>query len=244
MSVLILGATSRVANRVARCYAEAGHPVYLAEPDLAEAERIAADIAIRTGAETLAGAFDALDFDAHPAFVDAVEEALGPIEVALVAFGLMGDQEDSEQDFAKAHRVIDVNYTGAASICEAIARRMSERGEGSIIGISSVAGDRGRRSNYFYGSAKGAFRLYLQGLRARMHPLGVHVMTVRLGFVDTRMTFGMKTGIPIASPEAVARALYRAQQQGVDTLYYPPFWAGIMGIIKAIPESVFKRLSL
>jgi len=243
MSVLILGATSRVANRVARRYAEAGHAVYLAEPDLAEAERVAADLAIRTGVQTRAGAFDATDFDAHPAFVDAVEEALGPLEVALVAFGLMGDQAASEQDFAEAHRVIDVNYTGAASICEAIARKMGERGEGSIIGISSVAGDRGRRSNYFYGSAKGAFRLYLQGLRGRMHKHNVHVMTVRLGFVDTRMTFGMKTGIPVASPEAVARALYRAQQRKIDSLYYPPFWACIMGIIKAIPESVFKRLS-
>ncbi|MBW2256744.1 MAG: SDR family NAD(P)-dependent oxidoreductase, partial [Deltaproteobacteria bacterium] len=201
------------------------------------------DLAIRTGVQTRAGAFDATDFDAHPAFVDAVEEALGPLEVALVAFGLMGDQAASEQDFAEAHRVIDVNYTGAASICEAIARKMAARGEGSIIGISSVAGDRGRRSNYFYGSAKGAFRLYLQGLRGRMHKHNVHVMTVRLGFVDTRMTFGMKTAIPVASPEAVARALYRAQQRKIDSLYYPPFWACIMGIIKAIPESVFKRLS-
>jgi short-subunit dehydrogenase len=244
MSVLILGATSRVANRVARRYAEAGHPVYLAEPEVAEAERIAADLAIRTGVQTRCGAFDATDFDTHPTFVDAVEEAVGPIDVALVAFGFMGDQAASEEDFAAAQRVIDINYTGAVSICEALARKMAERGSGSIIGISSVAGDRGRRSNYFYGSAKGAFRLYLQGLRGRMHEHGVHVMTVRLGFVDTRMTFGLKTGIPIASPEAVARALYRAQQRKVDSLYYPPFWAGIMGIINAIPESVFKRLSL
>ncbi|MBT3223292.1 MAG: SDR family NAD(P)-dependent oxidoreductase, partial [Proteobacteria bacterium] len=143
-----------------------------------------------------------------------------------------------------ARRIIDINYTGATSLCEVLAERMERRGEGSIVGIASVAGDRGRQSNYFYGSAKGAFALYLQGLRNRLHQSGVHVMTVKLGFVDTRMTFGMKTGIPIASPEQVGNAIYKNQRRRTNTLYYPPFWGLIMGIIKALPEGVFKRLSL
>jgi short-subunit dehydrogenase len=141
-------------------------------------------------------------------------------------------------------RVIDVNFTGAASICEALAAHMTPRGTGCIVGISSVAGDRGRQSNYVYGSAKGGFTLYLQGLRNRLFKQGVHVMTVKLGFVDTRMTFGMETGIPIASPEQVSRAVVAAADRKVDAFYYPHFWRGIMTVIRAVPEKVFKRLSL
>ena len=244
MSVLILGATSPIARELAREYAADGEAVYAAARDAEEAERIASDLHIRYDVPTASGHFDALEFDRHEAFVEEVEEKLGPIEVALVAFGDMGDEELAEEDFEHARRVMEVNYTGAASITEAVADRMSQRGRGSIIGISSVAGDRGRKSNYFYGSAKGAFALYLQGLRNRLHEEGVHVMTVKLGFVDTRMTFGMETAIPIASPEKVAGALHRAQKKGRETFYYPHFWGGIMGVIKSIPEKIFKRLSL
>ncbi len=244
MSVLVLGATSPIARQLACRFAEAGHPIYVAARSGDEADRIAADLRVRYEVHAESGAFDATDFDAHPAFVGGVEAAVGPIEVAVVAFGEMGDQQTSEGDFGAARRVIEVNFTGAASICEAVAHHLEARGRGSIIGISSVAGDRGRQSNYFYGSAKGAFTLFLQGLRNRLHPRGVHVMTVKLGFVDTRMTFGMKTGIPIASPEKVSRALYEAWRRREDSLYYPRFWRGIMAVIDAIPESAFKKLSL
>ncbi len=244
MSVLILGATSPMAREVATRYAERDRAVYLAARDVEEAERIASDLRIRHEVETAAGHFDAREFEAHGGLVDEVVDELGPIEVCLIAFGYMGDQREAEQDFEVARQVMEVNYTGAASIAEAVAAHMSERSEGAIIGISSVAGDRGRQSNYFYGSAKGAFALYLQGLRNRLHEEGVQVTTVKPGFVDTRMTFEMETAIPIASPEAISRAIYRAEQRGKDTMYYPWFWAGIMGIIKAIPEAIFKRLSL
>lgn len=244
MSALILGATSRIAAQVAHRYAEAGVSVFVAARDVDEAERVAADLRVRYGVTATAGRFDAIDFDGHAAFVEHVEAAVGPIDVALIAFGEMGDQAESEASFDAARRVIEVNFTGAASICEAVVTHMEARGEGSIIGVGSVAGDRGRQSNYFYGSAKGAFTLYLQGLRNRAFKRGVHVMTVKLGFVDTRMTFGMETGIPIADPVRVSRAIYAAQQRKEDTLYYPRFWRGIMSVIKAIPERAFKRLSL
>ncbi len=244
MAILILGATSPIARAVAEEYARQGRAVVLAARDADEADAVASDIHIRYQVDTWARSFDALDFDEHDAFVANVEAEAGPIDVALLAFGDMGDQEQSEADFERARRVIDVNYTGAASLCEAIARRMAERGHGSIVGISSVAGDRGRKSNYFYGSAKGAFSLYLQGLRNRLSDQGVHVMTVKLGFVDTRMTFGMDSPLPIAAPEQVGQAIARAQQRGVDAFYYPHFWRGVMGIIKAIPERIFKKLSI
>lgn len=244
MSILVLGATSRIAHQLALRYAEAGQPVMVAARDAEEAEQIAADVAVRSGGRCEGVAFDATDFDTHPTLVAAVADALGPVDVAVLAFGAMGDQADSQARFEAAHTVIDVNYTGAVSICEALAAHMAEQGRGSIVGISSVAGDRGRQSNYIYGSAKGAFTLYLQGLRNRLFKDGVHVMTVKLGFVDTRMTYGMQTAIPIADPAQVSRAIRDAQTRRVDTLYYPRFWRGVMGVIKAIPEAVFKRLSL
>ncbi len=242
MSVLILGATSRIAQQLAHRFGEAGHAIFVAARDADEAARIAADVAVRYRVPTASAGFDARAFEGHPAFVADVEAQLGALEVAIIAFGDMGAGPTA--DFADAHRVIDVNFTGAASIAEAVATVMEARGDGSIIGLTSVAGDRGRQSNYVYGSAKGAFGLYLQGLRNRLFSKGVHVMTVKLGFVDTRMTFGMETGLPVASPEAVSRALFRAWERREDALYYPRFWGGIMGVIKAIPERIFKRLSL
>ena len=242
MSVLVLGATSRIAQQIARDYAAAGEALFVAARDGDEAERIAADLRVRHGVDAHSASFDARDFEAHPALIADVAEALGGIDIAVVAFGDMGNQQASEGDFEKARSVLEVNYVGAVSLCEALARHMSSRGRGSIVGITSVAGDRGRSSNYYYGSAKGGFSLYLQGLRGRMHRAGVHVMTVKLGLVDTPMTYGMKTRIPIASPESVSRAVIRAQRKRKDTLYYPAFWRFVMFAVKAVPERLFKRL--
>ncbi|MEE2755761.1 MAG: SDR family oxidoreductase [Myxococcota bacterium] len=244
MSVLILGATSPIAYQVAHRYAELGHSIVLTARDNAEASSLAQDISIRHDVPAVGAAFDACDFASHAAFVEAIEIDYGPIEVALVAFGEMGEQAQSQKHFPSAKAVIDINYTGAASICEAIASKMEARTRGVIIGITSVAGDRGRQSNYIYGSAKGAFTLYLQGLRNRLCKHNVQVMTVRLGFVDTRMTFGMKTGIPIAPPNGISHAIVKHQESGSDDVYLPRFWQGIMLIIRNIPERVFKRLSL
>ncbi len=243
MSVLILGATSPIARALAEAYAHQGQAVFVAARDIEEAQRIAADIEVRYQVRVGSAVFDAVKFDEHEGFLDSVESAVGPVGALVVAFGDMGLPPE-EADFKSTHRVIDVNYTGAVSICEAAVDRMIARGTGVVIGISSVAGDRGRQSNYIYGSAKGAFTLYLQGLRNRCFKAGVHVMTVKLGFVDTRLTFGMETAIPIASPEAAAAAILHAAERGENELYYPRFWRAIMGVIKAIPENVFKRLSL
>lgn len=244
MTALILGATSPIARAIGAQYAALGHSVFVAARDIDEATRVAADLKIRYEVDTAVGVFDALATDGHAAFLDEVHNTLGSVDVAVLAFGDMGEQEEAQDDIAAARRVIDINYTGAVSICELLAASMSARGAGAIIGISSVAGERGRQSNYIYGSAKGALTLYLGGLRNRLHPLGVHVLTVKLGFVDTRMTFGMETAIPIASPDEAASAIVAAQHKGTDVLYYPRFWSPIMGVIRAIPERVFKRLKL
>ena len=244
MTALILGATSRIAHELARRYAEKGHAVFVASRDPDETARIASDLRIRYDVIASSGHFDALDMDNHPEFVRRVEDELGPIEVAVLAFGDMGEQKQSEENFSLARRVIDINYTGAVSIAEALAAQMEIRGRGTIIGISSVAGDRGRQSNYLYGSAKGAFTLYLQGLRNRLYHSTVHVLTARLGFVDTRMTFGMKTGIPIADPAVVSQTIVKKADSGANDIYVPGFWRLIMFIIRSIPSAIFKRLKL
>ena len=244
MNVLILGATSRIAQSIAAEHAKDGDSILLAARDRDEVKTIASDIQVRHSTRVLIGDFEATDFDSHAGFIADAVEALGSIDTAYVVFGAMGEQKESQQDFSAARAVLDVNFTAAVSVSEPLAAYMEERCEGTIIGISSVAGDRGRQSNYFYGAAKGGYSLYLQGLRGRLAKSGVHVMTAKLGFIDTPMTYGLKTKIPIASTEATAKALKKAAAKGKNTLYYPWFWRFVMLLIKAIPERTFKKLKI
>jgi len=241
-SAAVFGVTSRVGREVALRFAEAGHDVWVGARDLGEAQRIADDISVRTGRKAVAGTFDARAVETHTALVADIEAAVGPLAQVVLAFGDMG--EEGDRDPAMLRRVVEVNYLGAASLAEVIAERMAARGGGVIAALGSVAGDRGRQSNYAYGSAKGALALYLQGLRNRVFASGVHICTVKLGFIDTRMTWGLATKIPIASPEAASRAIVAAMAARTDEFYYPQFWRGVMGIIKAIPERRFKRMKL
>ncbi|MBI4305351.1 MAG: SDR family oxidoreductase [Chloroflexi bacterium] len=244
MAVLVLGATSPIARAIAREYAGRNQAIVLAARDAGEAESIALDLRIRYRVSAHGMRFDAREFAGHERFIQDVADVAGDIDTAIVAFGDLGNQAHSETDFEAARAVLEVNYVGAVSICEALAGRMTSRGRGTIIGISSVSGDRGRRSNYFYGSAKGGFTVYLQGLRARLHGNGVHVITVKPGFIDTPMTWGLRTRIPIASPESLAKAVVLAGERRTDVLYYPWFWRWIMLAVRSIPESRFKRLRL
>jgi NAD(P)-dependent dehydrogenase (short-subunit alcohol dehydrogenase family) len=240
--VLILGATSPIALAIAREYGRRGARVALGARDLEETDRRAADLRVRFGVDARAFRFDARGFSEHPALVRQVVGDLGPIDVAVVAFGDLGDRQRSIDDFEAARVVLETNYVGAASICEAIARELAGQRHGTIVGIGSVAGERGRYSNYFYGSAKGGFALYLQGLRARMHHEGVHVLTVKPGFIDTPMTWGLRGRIPIASPSALAGAVAQAVEERRDVIYYPWFWRWAMAIVRSVPESRWKKL--
>ncbi|MEI9928749.1 MAG: SDR family NAD(P)-dependent oxidoreductase [Sphingomonas sp.] len=167
-----------------------------------------------------------------------------PGTVVMVA-GLLGDQQDSEGHPAAADLVMRTNYNGPALYLLAAARRLEAAGKGVIVGISSVAGDRGRGSNYVYGSAKAGFTALLSGMRNRLARKGVHVMTVKPGFVDTRMTRGMDLPKALtARPEEVAAAVVRGQRRGADVIYTRPVWRLVMTVIRSIPEGVFKRLNL
>ncbi len=243
MNILILGGNSDVAYAVARQFAAQDKAdITLASRNLELLTKKAKDIEIRHHVKVQAIAFDATDNDSHQGFYDALDPKP---EGVVVAFGHLGDQEKAQSDAREAHRIIQTNFTGAASILEIVAADFERRGKGFIIGIGSVSGERGRQSNYFYGAAKGAFGIYLSGLRNRLAKHQVHVITVLPGFIDTKMTSGM--GLPAlltASTEQVAVDIFKAYRKSKNIIYTRWFWRWIMAIIKAIPEPLFKRLSL
>lgn len=239
---LILGATSDIGAALAGAFASHGFGLLLAARRPEALASLVSDVQIRHGVEALPVAFDALDYASHEAFYRALPH---PPEVVICLFGYLGDQQQAQRDFAEAQRIIETNFTGAVSILNIVANDFERRGTGSIIGVSSVAGDRGRASNYYYGSAKAALTTYLSGLRNRLAGSNVHVLTVRPGFVATRMTQGMKLPpLLTATPERVARDVYRAYTQRKDAIYTIWPWRLIMLAIRAIPEPLFKRLSL
>jgi short-subunit dehydrogenase len=241
---LILGATSAIARATARELAARGHGVTLAGRDLAELERDAADIHLRYGVDAHVTAFDAETFDGHADFLAQVIEQGGELEGVVLAFGYLGEQERAAQQFDESLAILQRNYVGAVSILNHCAEYLAEKGRGNVIAISSVAGDRGRQSNYIYGSAKGGLSVYLQGLRNAMFHRGVHVMTVKPGFVDTAMTYGMPGLFLVASPQSVAQRILSAVDKKRNEIYAPWFWRWIMLIIRHVPEPIFKRLKM
>lgn len=241
-TVLILGATSDIARAIAREYATAGRRLVLAArtPDALKTD--IEDLRLRSGNIPTLVSFDILDTAAHAAMLDGLAELP---QTVICAIGLLGDQQVSQTRPAQAAKVIYTNYLGPALLLDLVAARMEARGNGTIIGISSVAGDRGRASNYCYGSAKAGFSAYLSGLRNRLAKKGVHVVTVKPGFVRTRMTDGMKLPAKLtAEPQEVGVAVLAAEQKKRNIVYVRPIWRFIMLIIGHIPETVFKRLSL
>jgi short-subunit dehydrogenase len=238
---LILGASSSIARAFTRLVAAEGAALILAGRDLADMERTAADARLRGAARVEVRSFDAADNAGHEAFVAGLPG--GPLNV-LLAFGLMHSQSEIDRDPALAEQTIAVNYTGAVSLLARLEPRLAAAGQGAVVVLSSVAGDRGRPSNFVYGSAKAGLNAYLQGLRARLARHGVSVTTVKAGFMDTAMTYGLPGMFLVASPQACAQICLAAARKGTNSLYFPHFWWLIMAIIRAIPEVIFKRLRL
>jgi short-subunit dehydrogenase len=240
---IVLGASSSVGRAFARLAAAEGSDLVLAGRDADDLRRTAADVALRGNCRADVMPFDAEAVDSHAAFVDGCMRRGGPVDVFLL-FGAMPEQQAIDADFSLALRTIAVNYAGAVSVLSRMAPYLEVQGGGRVVVLSSVAGDRGRLKNYVYGSAKGALNLYLQGLRARLARSGVSVTTVKAGFLDTDMSYGMPGLFLVASPEDCARACLASSAKGRDVVYFPFFWRWIMAIIKAIPERVFKRLNI
>ena len=240
--VLIIGAKSDIAQAIAKKYAENGYNLYLAARQVNELEIFAKDLAIRSNQTVQCLELDILDTASHPDFYNDLPEKP---EGVITAVGYLGAQELAQSDFNEAQKIIDTNYTGVVSLLNLIANDFEQRQYGFIVGISSVAGDRGRKSNYIYGSAKAALSAYLSGLRNRLYASGVDVLTVKPGFVATKMTAGMDLPAKLtAQPEAVASDIYKAQQKKKNVLYTKWLWKWIMLIIKHIPEGIFKKMSI
>ena len=241
-TVLILGATSDIAVAVARKYAEQGFDLYLAGRDLEALEALARDIEIRSRRKVVCVKLDVLDYASHRAFYEGIEQKPDGV---ISAVGYLGSQEKAQVDFEEAQKIHNTNYLGISNLFDIIANDFESRGSGFIVGISSVAGDRGRKSNYHYGAAKAAFSAYLSGLRNRLNDAKVQVLTVKPGFVATSMTEGMDLPEKLtAQPEQVANDIFNAQQKGGNVIYSKWIWRWIMLIIKHIPEWKFKGMSL
>ena len=240
--VLIVGAKSDIARATAREYARHGYDLYLAGRNITELKELATDITVRTQRTVKLVELDILDYQSHPGFYASLEEK--PLGV-ISAVGYLGNQEKAQTDFAEARKIIDTNYTGIVSLYNIIANDFEKRRSGFIVGISSVAGDRGRKSNYLYGSAKAALTAYLSGLRNRLYDAQVHVLTVKPGFVATKMTEDMDLPDQLtAQPEEVARDICHAQQKGKNVLYTKWIWKWVIMLIKMIPEWKFKEMSI
>jgi short-subunit dehydrogenase len=245
--ILILGATSAMARAYATLLVREGHGIILAARDQDEVGRIADDLRVRWNAEVAVYNFDALDFASHEAFFNQCVHLLGkPLGGVVLFYGFMPDQKLAEHDWELCRRTIDTTFTSAVSVLNIAANYFEGQRKGFICGVSSVAGDRGRQSNYIYGSAKAGLTAYLQGLRNRLFHSGVAVITVKPGFTDTAMTWGLlKPGSPlVASPEQVARDIHRATISKRDVVYTLWFWRVIMTIICTIPERLFKRMKM
>ena len=243
MRLLILGANSDIALAAARKFAQGLQAdLILASRDQERLEKKARDLELRFNVQVQAVFFDALDQASHQAFYDSLEPKP---DAVLLAFGYGGHQKRAQTEFEEVRRIVETNYLGAVSILEIIAADFEKQGRGTIMAISSVAGERGRKANYAYGASKAALTAFLSGLRNRLYDSKVNVITILPGFVKTKMTEGMDLPGGLAGePEKVGADILKAYRRKKDVIRTPIIWWPIMTVIKALPEFVFKRLSI
>jgi len=243
--ILIIGATSAIAEAAARIFAARGDALFLVARNAEHLRAVVADLNIRGAARADSATLDVTDFAAHEAVIEKAERDLGGIDIAIIAHGTLTDQARCEQSVDVMRREFDVNALSTLALLTALANRMEARHGGTLAVISSVAGDRGRQSNYVYGAAKAAVSAFLGGLRQRLAKSGVTVLTIKPGFVDTPMTAGIANkGALWAQPDGIAAGIVQAIDRRRNIVYLPWFWRWIMLIIRQIPEALFKRLKL
>ena len=242
--ILVLGATSGIAEACIRLWANRGDALYLVARNADKLAVVAADAKTR-GASHVGTAVANLDDTAgHPEVLAHAINSLGGLDVAFLALGVLGEQPDAEKNFGTADQILHTNFVAPVSLLTWLANYTAQRHAGTLAVLSSVAGERGRKSNYVYGSSKAGLTAFVDGLRNRIDRDGVRVMTIKPGPVKTAMTEGMKGSAKFADVEAVAASLVKAIDRGNDVVYVPGIWRVIMAVIRAIPERVFKKMNL
>ncbi|MGM0983740.1 MAG: SDR family oxidoreductase [Pseudomonadota bacterium] len=245
--VILFGATSAIAEQTARQLVAQGASLYCVGRNPDKLMALIDDLRVRASDPQRidGGVADLTDSARHAPLIDAAEQMLGGIDGVLIAHGSLPDQQACQADAALTRQEIETNALSVIDLLTLLANRMEQQQRGVIAVIGSVAGDRGRQSNYVYGAAKGMLSIFLQGLRNRLAKVNVDVVTIKPGFVDTPMTAEFDKSGPLwAQPERIAKGVIQAMQKGKGEVYLPWFWWGIMRIIQHIPEAIFKRMSL
>lgn len=244
MRILIVGATSSIAHETAKFFAQDGAEFYLVGRSAMKLNDVGNDLKVRGAKRIETFVLDVNELERHQEMIETAITVLDGLDMVLISHGTLGDQQKCERSVAETLKEFSTNCTSVISLLTILADYFEQQKRGCIAVISSVAGDRGRGSNYVYGTAKGGVTVFLQGLRNRLAKSGVKVVTIKPGFVDTPMTASVKKGLLFARPDAVGRGIYQAMKQGKEVVYLPWFWRPIMLIVKSIPENIFKRLSL
>ena len=243
--ILVIGATSAIACATARKWAAQGGEFFLVARNKEKLDQVSADLMSRGASKSVTHVMDATDVEAHEPMLGACLETLKQIDIVLIAHGTLPDQSACEENAENALREFANNGTSVIALLTVLANHMAIQRCGTLAIISSVAGDRGRPSNYLYGSAKAAVSTFCEGLRARLYKVGVHVITIKPGFVDTPMTQGLKLPkLLVASADTVANIIVKHIERKTNVLYVPRFWSLIMMIIRNVPQFVFKKINL
>ena len=243
-TIVVLGATSAIAQAWMRLLAPPGASFFLVARNAVHLDSVAKDLATRGAAAVHVETANLDDTSGHVALLERAAAALGNLDCAFIAHGVLGDQAAGERDFAVASASLQTNFLSTVSLVTWLANYFAAQYHGRLVVISSVAGDRGRKSNYIYGAAKAGLNAFLAGVRNRLDREGVQVLTVRPGFVATPMTAHLPQGPLFATPDAVAHDILHAMEHRRDVLYTPWFWRWIMALIRAIPEWKFKKMDL
>ena len=242
--ILILGATSAIAEAVARRYAGLGDRLFLVARSAERLEAVTADLRTRGAGSVDSAAADLASVAGHSALLDRAWTSLGGVDVVLLAYGVLPDQALCERSWPATADALQVNFVSPCALLHGLANRLEPAGAGVICVITSVAGDRGRKSNYVYGAAKGGLALFALGLRHRLASRGVAVVVVKPGFVDTPMTAHLPKGPLFATPARIARDIHRGITRRVGVVYTPWWWRGILALIRAVPDRLFVRTNL
>ena len=242
--VLIIGATSAIAQEVAKLYANSGSQLYMIARNSDKLEQVAQDLSVRGATAVTTYSCDLTDTTRHDEILRLADKALGGIDITLIAHGTLPEQKECESSINHTLQEFQINLISVVSLLTVLGNYFEKQGKGCIAVLSSVAGDRGRQSNYVYGAAKGGLTIFLQGLRNRLSKTGVCVLTIKPGFVITPMTVNFKKGLLWAQPKKIAEAIVTAIRKRKNVVYVPWFWFWIMLIIRNIPENIFKRMSL